>query len=603
MSASSEPSVSAEPTSSTGGSGGRPTIMATRGVVSSGHYLATQIGLDILKRGGNAMDAAAAVGFALAVLKPHQNGIGGEVPMLVYSREQERVWAVSGNGPAPREATLERFLGMGLEIIPGDGFLPAIVSPAVSTWITLLEHFGTMKLADVLSPAVALAEDGLPMYDVVSAMIGETADRFRADWPWSAEVFLPGGRVPEPGSLWKQPRWAATFRKLLDAEAGGRDRESGLRAAHDAFYRGGIARNIVRFCRGTAIRDASGRKHTGLLSEEDFHGFKARVEEPVRATYRGIDVFKCGPWTQGPVLLQTLNLLEGFDLRAMGHNSPQYIHTVVECMKLAYADREYYYGDPDFAHVPLDRLLSKGYARERARLVDSGEASLLLRPGGYPPAEASDIRDVAPGAASAGRSPSPADGDTTKLEVIDARGNMVSATPSGGWLMSSPVVPDVGFPLGTRGQMFSLRDGHPNRLEPGKRPRSTLTPSLALKDGKPYLSFGSPGGDCQDQWALEFFLNVVEFGMSLQQAVEAPTFWTLHFPGSFYPRTAEPGSLKAEGRIGSSVLEELAGRGHRVETLADWAGGNTLAACIDPASGIRHAAASPRLEPAYAAGW
>jgi gamma-glutamyltranspeptidase/glutathione hydrolase len=300
----------------------------------------------------------------------------------------------------------------------------------------------------------------------------------------------------------------------------------------------------------------------------------------------------------------------------MGHNSADYIHTVVEGMKLAYADREYYYGDPDFADVPLGRLLSKKYARERARLVDRGKASLLLRPDGYVPLAAADIRDVDPAAGGPGRTAheqvpgaagnakaGPADGDTTKLEVIDARGNMVSATPSGGWLMSSPVVPEVGFPLGTRGQMFSLRDGHPNRIEPGKRPRSTLTPSLALKNGKPYMSFGSPGGDCQDQWALQFLLNVVEFGMSLQQAVEAPTFWTFHFPGSFYPRTAEPGSLKAEGRIASAVLEELAARGHRVTTLGDWAGGNTLAACIDAETGIRHAAASPRLEPAYAAGW
>jgi gamma-glutamyltranspeptidase/glutathione hydrolase len=300
------------------------------------------------------------------------------------------------------------------------------------------------------------------------------------------------------------------------------------------------------------------------------------------------------------VLLQSLNLLENFDLLRMGYNTADYIHTVVECMKLAYADREFYYGDPDFVDVPLKRLLSKEYAAERIELVDPRQASLLLRPGGYPEVQASSIADVS---LEADGSSSHPEGDTTKLEVIDSRGNMVSATPSGGWLHSSPVVPEAGFPLGTRGQMFSLQRSHPNRLEPGKRPRATLTPSLALRNGRPYMVFGSPGGDCQDQWALQFFLNVELFGMSLQDAVEAPTFWTTHFPDSFYPRKAEPGSLVAEGRIPDSVLAELEERRHRVRKVGDWDGGNTLAAALDPETGIRCAAASPRLEPAYAAGW
>ncbi|KKL57124.1 hypothetical protein LCGC14_2238560, partial [marine sediment metagenome] len=340
--------------------------------------------------------------------------------------------------------------------------------------------------------------------------------------------------------------------------------------------------------------------HSGLLTVEDFSAFRASVEEPVVTDYRGITVHKCGPWTQGPVLLQSLNLIEQFDVRSMRRNSADYIHTVVECMKLAYADREFYYGDPKFVPVPLDRLLGKDYAAERARLVDPAVASMQLRPGGREPISAEGIADVN---AAVDASPNPPHGDTTKLEVIDKAGNMVSATPSGGWLTASPVIPQMGFPLGTRGQMFSLVEGHPNCLAPGKRPRSTLTPSLATREGRPMLSFGSPGGDSQDQWALQFLLNVVEFGMSLQQAVEAPTFWSRHWPDSFYPRSARPGALMIETRVAKRVRDELAGRGHKVEAPGAWAGGNTLAAAIDSGTGILSAAASPRLDPAYAGGF
>jgi len=592
--------MSEERCTSTGSRGGRPTVMATRGVVSSGHYLASEIGLRILQRGGNAMDAAAATGFALAVLKPHQNGIGGEAPVLVYSASEGKPFAISGNGTAPGAATIERCRRLGVKVIPGDGFLPAIVPPAVDTWILLLARFGTLRLCDVLGPAVELAEGGFPVYDSLHANIARAAERFRCEWPSSAQKFLPGGQVPAIGALWRQPHWAATFRKLIDAEASCRDRERGLKAARDLFYRGEIAERIAQFCRSTPVCDATGREHCGLLSAEDMAAYSARVEKPLTTRYRGIDVCKCSTWTQGPVLLQTLNLLEGYDLASMGHNSADYIHTVVECMKLAYADREFYYGDPDFVDVPLERLLSKPYAAERRGLVDPARASMELRPGGRPPISAESVLDVN---AAFGPPAGHHEGDTTKLEVIDARGNMVSATPSGGWLMSSPVVPGLGFPLGTRGQMFSLVPGHPNALAPGKRPRTSLTPSLALKDGRPWLAFGSPGGDCQDQWALQFLLNVAEFGMSLQEAVEAPTFWTAHFPSSFYPRTAEPGSLYAEGRIAEPVREELSERGHIVRATGDWSGGNTLAAAIDERSGVLSAAASPRLDPAYAVGW
>jgi len=596
----------------TGPAGGRPLIMSGRGVVASGHYLATEIGVDILRRGGNAMDAAAAVGIALTVLQPHQCGIGGEVPMLVYAAAERGVASVSGHGVAPRAATLKHFQELGVQIIPGDGFLPALVPPAVASWIELLRRFGALRLADVLMPSIALAEEGFPMYDSLQGAIAGMRERFAGEWPSSAAVFLSDGEPPAVGTLWRQTQWAATFRQLIQAEGRFADREAGLRAAHGAFYRGAIAESIVEFLR-TPVRDATGRAHAGLLTLEDFAAFAPRVEAPVSTTYRGIAVHKCGPWTQGPVLLQSLALLEGYDLRAMAQ--ADYIHTVVECIKLAFADREYYYGDPAFVQVPFDRLLSREYNEERRRLVDPERASLELRPGGTAPLRAESIRDVnvafvlprvrsthPPGGVCTGASDA-SPGDTTKLEVIDAAGNMVSATPSGGWLQSSPIIAGLGFPLGTRGQMFSLVPGHPNCLAPGKRPRTTLTPSLATRDGAPYLSFGSPGGDMQDQWALLFFLNVVEFGLSLQEAVEAPTFWTPHAPSSFYPRQAEPGVLCTESRIPAEVRDDLAARGHVIRTADPWAGGNTLAASIDTETGVRCAAASPRYEAAYAAAW
>jgi gamma-glutamyltranspeptidase/glutathione hydrolase len=579
--------------------------MSTKGVVSSGHYLATRIGIEILHHGGNAMDAAAATGFALALLQPHQNGIGGEAPMLVYSasdlpRRQagKSIRAISGHGIAPAAATIERFREYGLEVIPGDGFLPAIVPSAVASYILLLERFGTMRLAEVLAPAVQLAREGFAMYEALHKAIARYAERFREEWPSSAEVFLPGGGIPEVGTVWRNPDWAAALGRLIAADQRCKNRTDGLKAAYDDFYRGKIAEFIVEFCGKTPVRDASLFSHTCLLSMEDFDRYRPAVEEPVKTSYGGVTVYKCSSWTQGPVLLQTLNLLENYNLKEMEHNSPDYIHTVVECMKLAFADREFYYGDPQFVDVPFDRLLSKDYARKRSSLVEA-QASYVLRPGGHPEISAENITDVnktfAPdmGAWT---------GDTTKVDVIDQDGNMVSVTPSGGWLQSSPVIPGLGFPLGTRGQIFSLVKGHPNCLQPGKRPRSTLSPTLAMKDDEPFMVFGSPGGDVQDQWALQFFLNVIEFGMSLQEAVEAPTFWTAHFPSSFYPRKAAPGSLNLEGRIPEGTRESLASRGHKIHTAGEWAGGNTLAASIEGGSKVRCAAASPRFEAAYAEG-
>ncbi|MCK4283903.1 MAG: gamma-glutamyltransferase family protein [Candidatus Brocadiae bacterium] len=576
-------------------------IMCRHGVASAGHYLGAEAGLHILRAGGNAMDAAAAVSFALAVLEPHLNGVGGEVPVLLYSASDGRAHAVSGHGVAPAAATIERFRELGIEdAIPGDGFLPALVPPFVDTWTTVLARFGTMRLTDVLTPALDLAEKGFAVGNGLHGSIAKHADRLRSEWPSSAAKFLPGGEPPAVGTVWRQPELAATFRKLIEAEAAHRKRELCLRAARDRFYLGDIAEAIVNFAAATPVKDASGQEHTCLLTLDDLADFSARVEEPVAVSYKGIEVHKCSSWTQGPVLLQALKLLEGFAVAEMEHNSADYIHAVVECMKLAYADREFYYGDPEFADVPFDRLLSEDYAAERRGLVDMKAASMLLRPGGYEPLRAENVRDVLDVFVGEGAWKN-ATGDTTKLEVADGDGNMVSSTPSGGWLMSSPVIPGVGFPLGTRGQMFSLVAGHPNSLEPGKRPRMTLTPSLATRDGSPYLAFGSPGGDCQDQWALQFFLNVVEFGMSLQEAAEAPTFFTGHFPSSFYPRGAEPGVLYVEGRIPDDVRIELQNRGHILKVRGDWSSQNALAAMSH--DGLLTAAASPRPETSYALGW
>lgn len=574
--------------------------MGTRGIVAAGHYLAAEAGVHVLRSGGNAVDAAAATAFALTVVEPHQNGVGGEVPVLFCPGGSDHVRAISGNGTAPAEATIGAYRSMGVDrAIPGDGYLGALVPPGPATWTTALEQFGTMSLADVLTPALELAAGGFPVGDSLQQTIAGHAEKFNEEWPSSARKYLPQGRPPKVGEIWRQPDLAATFRRLLEAESGGKGREAGLRAACDRFYRGDIAADILEFARNTPVRDATGREHTALLSEEDFAKYSARVDDPVSADWGDVVVHKCSSWTQGPVLLQSLRLLEGYDLEEMGHNSVDYIHTVVECMKLAYADREFYYGDPEFVDVPFERLLSRSYAEERRKLVDERKASMELRPGGRDALTAEGIRDEW---AAFDRTWSHSTGDTTKLEVIDRDGNMVSATPSGGWLMSSPTLEGLGFQLGTRGQMFELAEGHPNQLEPGKRPRATLTPSLATRGGRPYIAFGSPGGDCQDQWALQFFLNAMVFGMSLQEAAEASTFFTAHFPNSFYPRAAEPGVVYVEPRIPDVVRCGLQRRGHVIKVGPEWEGTNVLAA-MRAQSGVLRAGVSPRRDAHYAIGF
>ena len=575
----------------------RPVIMGRKGVVTSGHYLATGIGMRALEKGGNAMDATAAMGFALTVLEPQINGIGGEVPILVYSAKEEKAFAISGQGWAPKAMTIDWFRTNDLSIIPGDGLLPAMVPASVDAWIQLVARFGKLTLADVLGPAVELARDGFPMYPGLQNGISSNASRFREEWPTSAEIFLPGDEVPDVGQNFIQSDWANSFQKLLDAESANssKSREAALQAARDEFYKGDITKRVEEFAQGNEFRDATGRSHSGFISYDDFAGYEGAVEEPWNTNYRGLEVHKCPSWTQGPVQLQLLNLLEGYDLASMGHNSVDYIHTWIECAKLAFADRESHYGDPRFVDVPAGRLLSKDYAAERRELIDPEKADCSEpRPGsendGLPAPVSSDLGTGF-------------DHDTTHLDAIDGEGNMVAATPSGGWIPSSPVVAGLGFPLGTRGQMFSLNPDHPNSLQPGKRPRTTLTPSLVTKDGRPFMVYGTPGGDQQDQWTNQYFLSFVDFGMNVQAALDAPTFHSQHFPGSFFPRSSKPGHMVVESRIPESVRNELESRGHIVNVSGDWSHGRCLAIWRDEKTGTIYGGASPRLGTGYAMGW
>jgi gamma-glutamyltranspeptidase/glutathione hydrolase len=454
-----------------------------------------------------------------------------------------------------------------------------------------------MRLSEVLAPAVELAENGFAMYSGLREALVNSSKRFKEQWPSSAENFIPGG-VPEIGEVYRQPDWAATFRKVMEA-----DHASGFDAARDLFYKGEIAERVAEFTSGAEVLDSTGKARPGLISYDDLVSYETRIEGPATTSYRGIEVFKCGPWCQGPVFLQQLNLLEGLDLGTMGHNSADYVHALIECAKLAFADREAYYGDPAFDDVPLDTLLSKDYADRRRLLVDRDRASEDFIPGdvgrGALPYDPSSAKpDLSDESDRSDRS----DHDTTHLDVIDAEGNMFSATPSGGWLMSSPVVKGLGFPLGTRGQMFFLDSRRPNALQPGKRPRTTLTPSLAMTDGRPFMAFGTPGGDMQDQWTLQFFLNVVDFGMNLQEAVDAPSFHTSHFPSSFYPRTMYPKRVVVEERIPEKVRDELRKRGHDLVVNGPWAHGRVLGIRIR-GDGLIEGAASPRMETGYAAGF
>jgi gamma-glutamyltranspeptidase / glutathione hydrolase len=604
----------------------RPQLAGTFGMVASTHWLASAAGMAVLEKGGNAFDAAVATALVLQVVEPHLNGPGGEVPVIGFDAAAGEVFVLDGQGPAPAAATLAVFESLGLDLVPGTGLLAACVPAAFGTWMLLLERYGQLHLREVMEYAIGYARDGYPMLATASATIEAVAGTFRDHWPTSAEIYLAAGR-PAPGARFANPALAACYSRVLaEAEAAGASRDRQIEAARRTFSEGFVAEAIAAYLDRAEVMDVSGRPHRGLLAGQDLADWRAGVEAPVTFDYAGLTVCKTGPWGQGPVFLQQLALLSGFDLAGMGATSADLIHTVVECAKLAFADREAWYGDPRGSDVPVDALLSPEYASARRRLVGA-EASGELRPGspgdavarlpGYAlagfsgsaaasGAAGSRGHDAGAGEPTAGTAaravpvPELGPGDTCHLDVADSFGNLVSATPSGGWLQSSPVIPGLGFCLGTRAQMFSLTPGFASTLAPGRRPRTTLSPSLALRDGEPYLSFGTPGGDQQDQWTLTFFLNHVLFGMNLQEAIDAPGFHTDHFPSSFYPRGSVPRSLSVEARAGEQVIAELRRRGHLVEVTPPWSLGRVSAVARD--GGFLYAGANPRGMQGYAVG-
>jgi len=588
----------------------RPEIEGTFGVVASTHWIATAVGMATLEKGGNAFDSAVATAFTLQVVEPHLNGPGGDVPVIVYDVRRDKPEVICGQGPAPAGATIAHYRREGLDLVPGTGLLAACVPGTFETWMLLLRDYGTLSLREVLSPAIGYAQNGYPLVERASATIAMVAELFRKDWPTSAAVYLPDGAVPPTGTLFTNKTLAATYIRILkEAESAGGDRVAQIEGARKSWSQGFVAEAIDRFCRTQEIMDTSGTRHRGVLVAHDMARWAPRIEAPLTYDYRRYTVCKTGPWGQGPVMLQQLALLKGFDLDGLDPLEPDFIHLQVECAKLAYADREAFYGDPDFIEVPTATLLSDAYNAERRKLIHH-TASLELRPGsieGYGAVVKlfrENATSAAAGAAGAGEPTvgriGGTRGDTVHFDIVDEAGNMVSATPSGGWLQSSPVIPELGFCLGTRAQMFWLEEGHPAALAPGKRPRTTLTPTLALRDGAPYLACGTPGGDQQDQWITQLFLRHVHADVNLQEAIDAPAWHSEHFPSSFWPRTARPGVLVLEGRVPRETVAELKRRGHIVEVGPDWSEGRLTAASRDGRR--RRAAANPRGMQGYAAG-
>jgi gamma-glutamyltranspeptidase / glutathione hydrolase len=584
----------------------RPEIEGTFGVVTSTHWIATAIGMATLEKGGNAFDAAVATAFTLQVVEPHLNGPGGDVPVIVHDVLRGRTEVICGQGVAPAGATIAHYRSEGLDLVPGTGLLAAVVPGTFETWMMLLRDFGTMPLADVLAPAIGYAENGHPLLERAHATIGTVAAMFRDYWPTSAAVYLPHNEVPAAGSLFANKGLAATYRRIVkEAEGASGDRVAQIERARQCWSRGFVAEAIDRFCRTQAVMDTSGERHRGVLTADDMARWTPHIEAPLTYNYGRYTVCKTGPWGQGPVTLQQLALLKGFNLGGLDPVGPDFIHLIVEASKLAYADRETFYGDPDFVEVPMATLLSDAYNADRRKLI--GEtASRELRPGSIEGfgAVVKLRREPATLAVGAGEPTvgrmGGMKGDTVHFDIIDQAGNMVSATPSGGWLHSSPVIPELGFCLGTRAQMFWLEEGHPASLAPGKRPRTTLSPTLALHDGEPYLAWGSPGGDGQDQWITQLFLRHVHCGMNLQEAIDAPAWHSEHFPSSFWPRTARLGVMAVEGRVPKRTVAELERRGHIVEVGPDWSEGRLTAASREGRK--RRAAANARGMQGYAAG-
>jgi gamma-glutamyltranspeptidase/glutathione hydrolase len=586
----------------------RPELRGTFGAISSTHWIGTAVGMAVLERGGNAFDAAAACGFALQIVEPHLNGPGGEVPIIFQRAGAAEPTVICGQGVSPALATIDAFRAQGLAMVPGTGLLPAVVPGAFDAWMLMLRDHGTLPLEDILGYAIGYAENGYPLLSRAVASIVPVEQMFRQDWPTSAAVWLPGGSVPKPGALFRNPGIAATYKRIVEqAKAASSDRAEQIEAARKVFYQGFVAEAIDRFYRTECLVDTSGQPHGGLLRGEDMASWQASYESTVSLEYGGVRVHKTGPWGQGPVMLQQLALLSHFDLAAMDPLGDEFVHVVTECAKLAFADREAFYGDPAASEVPLELLLSAQYNAQRVKLVDDRAslnvtASHLAGANERLAAICARAGSETPHGAGGGEvtfAPIPAvEGDTVHLDVADRYGNVVSATPSGGWLQSSPVIPELGFPISTRGQMFWLDEGLPSSLRPRTRPRTTLTPTLMTREGAPWLAIGTPGGDQQDQWPLPVFLRHLWHGYGLQRSIDAPMFHSRHFPTSFYPRDYEPGRLLIEGRYDPHVLERLRERGHKVTVMDDWSLGRVCA--VQRSDGLLRAAATPRHMQSYA---
>ncbi|HEX9184763.1 MAG TPA: gamma-glutamyltransferase family protein [Burkholderiales bacterium] len=562
-----------------------PRLMGMHGAVAANSNLSVDAGADVLKAGGNAIDAAVAASFVEGVVNPQMHTIGGECPILVRLAGESRVIAVNGNMAAPAKATPEAFRARGLNDIPDSGILAAGVPAAFGALVTALQKWGTLPLREVIAPALRLAKEGFPLSEGLRNQhkygIEPMRPRFEAEWPGSAQLYLPGGRVPEVGERFRNPALARTYEYLAAA-----------RDPLEAFYKGDVAAEIAKFSRA----------QDGLLAREDLAAFETRIEAPASVRLGDTELFKTGFWSQGPAELQTLALMWQFDLKAIGFGTPDYCHLLVEAMKLAYADREQYYGDPSRTMVPAEILLSEEYTKRRAALIDMRHASRELRPGDarrnaalLPEDEKLTPKDWGPG--------------TVHVDAVDAKGNMASFTPSGAWISSAEVMPALGFPLSVRMMTFYLAPAHhPNVVAPGKRPRTTLTPSMAFRNGKPWMAFGTMGGDNQGQWLLQFYLCRAAFGMSIPEAIEAPRLSSEHTPGFFAPHAAEPNRVRIEPRFGAKVLEELRRRGHDLDIAPDWTEGFVSCAAYDEDTGLLEAGCDPRGSkaecfPAFAIAW
>ncbi len=588
----------------------RPTLQGTFGMVSTTHWIASTAAMGMLERGGNAFDAAVCAGFVLHVVEPHLNGPGGDMPAIVSREGGSGAQVLCGQGPAPAGASAAHLRDHGMTAVPGAGPLAAAVPGAFDAWMLLLRDRGTMRVADVLAPARHYARHGHPVLPAVSSTVAAVRDLFVDHWPTSAQAWLHEGQAPAAGSLHRNLAWADSLDRLVAAGAPGASREAEIEATRLAWSEGFVAEAIEAFA-ARPHRHSSGEVLPGVITGADCSAYRARWEEPATLDWHGYQIAKTGPWGQGPALLQVLQMLEHNALRGPMSTAAG-VHGLVEAWKLAMADREAWYGDS--AVVPMAQLLNPRYAAARAAQI-SDQASQEMRPGspgGRPPVVAADAWRVGaddPGVkadASAGeptvRPGGDTGGDTCHIDVVDQWGNMIAATPSGGWLQSSPVIPELGFPLGTRLQMMWLEQGLPSSLVPGARPRTTLTPTIVLRADHPELACGSPGGDQQDQWQSVFLLRHLVEGDTLQEAIDAPMFHTTSFTGSFFPRLSEPGVLVAEDRLGEGVLNALGRSGHRVVRAGPWSLSRMCAVARDERTGVLSAGANPRGMQGYAVG-